>query len=68
MKIWYGVKPDRCDICTGKIRNSFIDGKSKFGPWAIMCPICFAKAGIGLGIGKGAIYKFDGKDFVKMEG
>ena len=29
------------------------DGKTKDGPWANMCAVCFVKYGVGLGTGRG---------------
>jgi len=40
----------KCDFC-GK--EAIIDGKTRFGPWAYMCPSHFAVHGVGLGLGKG---------------
>ena len=43
-------KKPRCDFCGSEAKY---DGKTKLGPWAYMCEICFEKFGIGLGTGKG---------------
>lgn len=32
------------------------DGKTTLGPWAVMCPDCFARWGRGLGVGVGQHY------------
>jgi len=61
MKKWLS-KFDKCDICGGDIKGHeefFVDGKTKFGPWALMCPDCFLEHGTGIGLGKGQ--KYDGK-------
>lgn len=49
MKTWQGTNPTNCDICACKITNVFIDGKTSFGPWAIMCMNCHSgKFGLGI--------------------
>jgi hypothetical protein len=40
----------KCDFCNGV---AVVDGKTRFGPWANMCPLHFATYGVGLGLGKG---------------
>lgn len=55
-KEWLGLI-STCNMCGSIIANTFIDGKTKKGYWAIMCPECFKKYGIGLGTGKGQRYK-----------
>lgn len=60
---------DRCDICKEKIKGNsewFVDGKTVFGPWALMCERCFEEHGVGLGLGRGQ--KYDGKTAVLIEG
>ena len=67
--IWCGDKPDVCQLCPTKIEDVFVDGKTKAGPWAIMCPFCALAHGVGLGIGKGQLYgKTVDDNFVKMRG
>ena len=58
-----------CDTCAGPVEQEFVDGKTKHGPWAIMCMECFAVFGTGLGTGRGQHYrkKNDGK-FHKISG
>jgi hypothetical protein len=51
-----GIEPQECDICLELIVDDFVDGETKSGPWANMCPLCHAKHGRGLGIGKGQRY------------
>ena len=55
-KDWNGEMPDKCDMCKAIIEDTFIDGRTIHGPWAIMCPTCFKVFGTGLGIGKGQMY------------
>lgn len=68
---WFGET--ECDFCE-KLRQDpdlkkhewFVDGKTKFGPWALMCPKHFKQYGVGLGTGKGQ--KYDSKTLEKIEG
>jgi hypothetical protein len=53
---WEGSEPKKCDICKQELKDYFVDGKTKIGPWAIMCKKCFEYFGIGSGIGKGQTY------------
>ena len=53
---WVGVVKAYDD--TGKpIINSFIDGRTIMGPWAIMTPETHHAIGVGLGVGKGQLYR-----------
>jgi len=49
-----------CDICDGPLKphivEFFVDGKTIAGPWALMCPTCFEKCGMGIGPGLGQKY------------
>jgi len=63
------VGPTKCDLCARPIIDVFIDGKTSLGPWGYLCPICHAKAGCGLGTGKGQKYQRNSKGlFEKVEG
>ena len=66
-KYWMGSK-QTVDDFGDKIENTFIDGKTKFGPWGIMTPASFEKFGIGLGLGKGQKYELTNRKFLKTEG
>jgi hypothetical protein len=58
----------QCDIC-GTKADSYVDGKTIYGPWANMCLSCFETKGIGLGTGKGQLYKNTANgQFVKVAG
>lgn len=48
-----------CDLCGNKLLDSgfFIDGATKDGTWANMCPKCFASNGSGIGWGVGQFYR-----------
>lgn len=64
-KAWMGSKPTHCDICRSKLKKVFIDGRTAFGPWAIMCEMCHRDQGNGLGLGKGQ--KYDLETLEKIE-
>ena len=69
---WHGITPTYCKICNGKLTTEFIDGRTKVGFWAIMCPACHKELGVGLGIGKGQRYEMrkmkDGdKEWIKVK-
>lgn len=61
----FGRLPINCDLCHSKLQDGFIDGKTKRGPWGIMCKRCHGIYGVGLGTGKGQRYNQAGK---KVEG
>jgi hypothetical protein len=65
-KKWLGNQPTKCDLCKGKFTDEFfIDGKTVYGPWAIMCTCCHSHSGHGLGLGKGQ--KYNSKTLLKVE-
>ena len=55
-RYWVGDAPAACDLCHATLTSVFVDGRTKHGPWANMCPRCHASAGCGLGLGKGQKY------------
>jgi hypothetical protein len=61
---------DECDICHGPIKNKvdfFVDGQIKGSScWALMCPQCFKKYGVGIKYGIGQ--KYDGHTGLLLEG
>lgn len=57
MKQWLGEVPRVCQICGKPIRNDFVDGKTANGQWAIMHQSCHRLHGVGLGIGKGQLFR-----------
>ena len=68
-RVWYGIIPEKCDLCHKPINDTFIDGGTKMGPWANMCSVCHIRAGRGLGIGKGQKYqKQSDSSWLKIEG
>ena len=50
--------PDRCGVCRGPIRGTFVDGRTTLrgGIWATMCSACHEQHGCGLGDGTGHRY------------
>ena len=68
MSHWFGARPTKCDLCRNPIVHLFVDGKTNHGPWAIMCPACQVERGVGLGTGRGQMYRRDGETFKKVEG
>jgi len=68
-RYWLGSDPHDCNICgLNTMRKSFVDGKTHRGSWAIMCLPCHKDQGVGLGIGKGQQYEWDGKGYAKVAG
>ena len=65
-KRWGAKTPEKCDGCGETLEGVFIDGKTIFGPWAIMCENCHTTHGVGLGLGKGQ--KYDLKTLEKIAG
>ena len=59
-KVKWLSEVDDCNICKSNLSafKTFIDGKTTFGPWALMCPPCFKKVGCGLGTGSGQEFDF----------
>ena len=60
-----------CDICGRDCGDFLVDGRTHDGPWAVMCTDCALTHGVGLGRGKGQLYRLrkepDG-DYVKIAG
>lgn len=69
-KVWQGTPPTHCDICGRTLANSgiFVDGKTAFGPWAMMCSGCHHDNGGKLGQGMGQKYTFENGEWVKTGG
>lgn len=61
-KKWMGSKPETCNLCSRPLQQQFIDGRTAYGYWAIMCVHCHRIVGCGLGTGNGQRY-----DLVTLE-
>ena len=56
-----------CDFCHKTVESgTYVDGATRFGPWANMCESCYRTNGVGLGMGRAQ--RYDGKTGVKVEG
>lgn len=55
-RFWMGELPTNCQICHVALTQTFVDGKTRFGPWAIMCAGCHRDQRFGLGTGMGQRY------------
>jgi hypothetical protein len=67
---WLGTPPTICDLCQRPLADTFIDGAVKpQGSWGNLDLACHRKFGVGLGTGKGQMYKrqADGR-WLKTEG
>jgi len=52
------LSSDSCDICKRKLMQCVVDGKTRSGQWAYMCPDCRIEEGrIELGTGLGQKYE-----------
>ena len=72
---WGGKVPEQCDLMhhledePHDIRGEFVDCATVFGPWAILCPACHVKYGLGVGTGRGQRYKRQGDGrWLRVEG
>jgi len=60
-RVWLGKPPSACDICRRPILRTFVDGRTRSGQWAIMCPTCRVDFGPAeLGVGRGQKYEAQG--------
>ena len=56
---WLGGR--RSDV-SGRVCEEFlVDGRTRGGPWAVMTVDEHARLGVGLGVGRGQLYKRDGE-------
>lgn len=67
-QVYIGDVPPDCQICATPLTDSFVDGKTIFGPWAFLCLPCHVEVGVGLGIGKGQWYAKDNDEWVLVAG
>ena len=56
-RYWSGDVPAQCQLSQRSITDTFIDGATSYGPWAIMHPQAHDMYGRGLGMGKGQQYE-----------
>lgn len=50
----------KCDLCDTPNLQTYVDGKTRIGPWAYMCLKCWRRVGVGtLGTGLGQQYDFN---------
>jgi hypothetical protein len=55
-RYWHGCVPSIDDLGNA-IVDTFIDGATKYGPWAMLSPESFKRCGLGLGCGLGQRYE-----------
>lgn len=60
-----------CDFCKSDLdvpyhKPWFVDGRTIYGSWAVMCPDCWHELGLGLGTGAGQ--KYDSRTLERIEG
>ena len=48
---------NNCEVCNKPLVDEMVDGKTNWGPWALMCVPCHKKHGGKLGLGIGQKYK-----------
>ncbi len=59
-KTWMGSPIRACDFCKESLEGkNFVDGATRYGPWAIMCEVCCKEHGRGIGQGRGQLYDKD---------
>jgi hypothetical protein len=58
-KKWLSSLPTHCQICHNPLRDVFVDGATRFGPWAILCRKCHILRGCGTGTGRGQVYNLN---------
>ena len=68
-RFWMGEVPGFDDF-GNPIEKEFVDGKTRFGPWAFMTPAAFSSNGLGrLGTGFGQRYEKQANGrWLKVEG
>ena len=66
-EFWTKKAPKRCEMCNNEFKRFFVDGRTQFGAWAMMCLHCLDEIGVGLGTGKGQLYMRVGRDRPKWK-
>ena len=68
-KVYWLSAVNNCDLCGTPHFNVLVDGKTKMGPWALMCLKCHAANGGKLGLGLGQKYQIQpGGRWLKIAG
>jgi hypothetical protein len=63
------VRATNCDICKRVLTDTVVDGKTKNGQWANMCPLCALLESVKLGLGRGQKYtRTKNTDWTKVAG
>jgi hypothetical protein len=66
---WHSKVPSRCQISSMEITDSFVDGRTASGHWAIMHPDAYAILGHPFGTGFSQLYKKQGDgSWLKISG
>ena len=55
-----------CALCGAKFTRFFVDGKTRSGQWADMCPTCHVFEGLGIGTGIGQKYELKNGIWTKV--
>ena len=56
-RYWLGSEISTCEVTGKTITDRFVDGRTPFGPWAIMHPDVFAGWGYKPAQGVGQLYE-----------
>jgi hypothetical protein len=67
---WLSDVAKTCELgCGRSLHEEFVDGRTKYGPWALMCIECWRATGFKLGLGSGQRYKRQPSGlYIKVEG
>ena len=65
-RYWHDDKPTECQVCHGKLIDTFWDALTIVGGWGILCDVCHRKYGYGFGTGKGQQYNLATRE--KLQG
>jgi hypothetical protein len=56
-KVYWLSAVNNCELCDTPLVDKMVDGKTRMGPWALMCIPCHKKHGGHLGQGLGQQYE-----------